>query len=115
VNGSAIRVTEDAVRRRFAAVRAESGSPDWTQVPVRVPDAPISKFTLDLDGGSKGLLENSENLCAKPQRATAKFTGQNGKVESLRTLLSVSCGKKSAKHHRRHPSNRRRQDRRAFR
>lgn len=32
VNGSAIRVTEDAPRRRFAAASSESGSPDRAQL-----------------------------------------------------------------------------------
>jgi hypothetical protein len=59
-----------------------------------VPDAPVSKFTLSLDGGKKGLLENSENLCAKPQRVTADFTGQNGKADDYRTLISNSCRSK---------------------
>src|SRR6185312_7323457 len=31
----------------------------------QVPDAPVSKFTLDLYGGKRGLLVNSRNLCAK--------------------------------------------------
>ncbi len=31
-----------------------------------VPDAPVSSFVLNLQGGSKGLLENSETLCGKP-------------------------------------------------
>ena len=30
-----------------------------------VPDAPVSKFVLEHDGGKKGLLENSTNLCAR--------------------------------------------------
>src|SRR6201999_1959089 len=46
-----------------------------------VPDAPVEKFELQLKGGPKySLLENSENLCAKPQKAIARFTGQSGKV-----------------------------------
>jgi hypothetical protein len=28
-----------------------------------VPDAPVSKFVLEMDGGRKGLLQNSTNLC----------------------------------------------------
>ena len=35
-----------------------------------VPDAPVSKFELDLEGGKKGLLLNSKGLCGKPKRAT---------------------------------------------
>ncbi len=61
-----------------------------------VPDAPVSKFTLELEGGKKGLLENSENLCRKAQHATANFTGQNGKVYKTRPLVANSCKGKSA-------------------
>jgi hypothetical protein len=72
-----------------------------------VPDAPVSKFTLAMDGGKKGLLENSTNLCARPHRATAEFKGQNGAVSLTEPLLQVKCpkhgrkGKKHAKHHHR--------------
>jgi hypothetical protein len=61
-----------------------------------VPDAPVKSFTLNLvGGGKKGLLENSRNLCAAPHRATARFTGQNGKRIALRPALRVSCKKKA--------------------
>jgi hypothetical protein len=60
-----------------------------------VPDAPVSRFVLELKGGKKySLLENSENLCRKPQRAITRFTGQNGAVESLHPLVANQCGKK---------------------
>jgi hypothetical protein len=63
-----------------------------------VPDAPVEKFELSLKGGPKySLLENSENLCARPQRAIATFTGQNGKVENLKPLIANGCGKKKHK------------------
>ncbi len=71
-----------------------------------VPDAPVSKFTLELEGGKKGLLENSENLCKKAQHATADFTGQNGKVYKTKPLVANSCKKsknsKKKKRARRH-------------
>jgi hypothetical protein len=60
-------------------------------------------------GGAKGLLENSTNLCAKPNHASAIFTAHNGKVDSFNPLLSVKCPEKHTKHkhrarrhHRRH-------------
>ena len=63
-----------------------------------VPDAPVEKFELSLKGGPKySLLENSENLCAKPQRAIATFTGQNGKVENLKPTIANGCKKKNKK------------------
>jgi hypothetical protein len=61
-----------------------------------VPDVPVNEFTLELAGGKKGLLENSENLCKGPQRATANFTGQNGKVYRTKPLVGNDC-KKSKK------------------
>jgi hypothetical protein len=58
-----------------------------------VPDAPVSKFILQMRGGDKGLLENSRNLCKGTNRATAIFTGQNGKVKAMRPALKASCGR----------------------
>ena len=68
-----------------------------------VPDAPVSKFTLEMRGGKKGLLENSENLCRKTQHATAKFTAQNGKTANYSPVLTNDCkgsGAKGKKKHR---------------
>ena len=63
-----------------------------------VPDAPVSRFVLEMKGGKKyGLLENSENLCkaSKAKReAIARFTGQNGKVDQSRPVVTNQCGKK---------------------
>jgi hypothetical protein len=59
-----------------------------------VPDAPVERFELELKGGPKyGLLENSEDLCTKPQHANASFTAQNGKELQARPLIANSCGK----------------------
>jgi len=55
-----------------------------------VPDAPVSKFTLSLKGGKRGLIQNSEDICAHPQRARADFTGQNGKAEEGRPAVKVA-------------------------
>jgi hypothetical protein len=68
-----------------------------------VPDAPVSKFTLSLKGGKKyGLIENSESLCAKPQKLSALFVGQNGRVAHFTSKIAVSCrAQKKTKHHHR--------------
>lgn len=58
-----------------------------------VPDAPVSRFTLSMRGGAKGLLENSTDLCAHPHRALARLVGQNGRTVSLRPALRASCGR----------------------
>jgi hypothetical protein len=63
-----------------------------------IPDAPVSRFVLQMKGGKKySLLENSENLCAKPQKASARFVAQNGRVAQLRPKIAVQCGRKKAK------------------
>jgi hypothetical protein len=67
-----------------------------------VPDAPVSRFVLQMKGGKNySLLENSENICAKPQKAKATFTAQSGKVAELEPTIANSCkkGKKHGKGH----------------
>lgn len=59
-----------------------------------IPDAPVSKFTLRLFGGKRGLIETSVDLCKSPQRATVKMDGQNGKVHDFGLPLRTRCGKK---------------------
>ncbi len=56
-----------------------------------VPDAPVSKFVLEMQGGKKGLLVNSTNLCQSPNRATVRFDGQNGKTADSSPVLANSC------------------------
>lgn len=61
---------------------------------ANVPDAPVTKFVLEMRGGKKGLLVNSTNLCRSKNRAEANFTAQNGRVHNFRPIVHASCGKK---------------------
>jgi hypothetical protein len=70
-----------------------------------VPDAPVSRFVLEMQGGKKGLLVNSTNLCKAQNHAVSHFVGQNGKVFDTRPVLKAPCrkgrraaGKKKSKH-----------------
>jgi hypothetical protein len=67
-----------------------------------VPDAPVSKFTLQMQGGKKGLLVNSTNICKSTNRAVSKLTAQNGKTYDTKPVLKAKCGKakKKGKRHR---------------
>lgn len=66
-----------------------------------VPDAPVEKFVLEMKGGPKySLLENSEPLCGRPQRAIARFTAQNGKVLQMKPPIANECGKKKGRRRR---------------
>jgi hypothetical protein len=69
-----------------------------------IPDAPVSRFVLEMQGGKKGLIVNSRNLCTRPSRATARLLGQNSRRHNFRPrVVATKCkqGKKrkrSAKH-----------------
>jgi hypothetical protein len=68
------------------------------------PDLPVSKFILNMQGGKKGLLVNSRNLCIAPNRANVKLKAQNGRTANLRPVLKIDCAagksKKSQRHRR---------------
>jgi hypothetical protein len=62
-----------------------------------VPDVPVKKFILEMQGGKKSLIVNSTNLCKQQQTAVLNIKGQNGKsVKNNQYRLNVtSCkGKK---------------------
>jgi hypothetical protein len=70
-----------------------------------IPDVPVSKFQLTMEGGKKGLLINSKDLCAKRYFSRLEFQAQNGKalVKKKLPLGVASCKahkkpKKKAKH-----------------
>jgi hypothetical protein len=68
------------------------------------PDAPLSRVILKMQGGKKGLIVNSRNICVKRgrNRANALGLGQNGKQFKSRPLMQVRCAnKRSHKRHRR--------------
>jgi hypothetical protein len=58
-----------------------------------VPDAPVTKFVLSLRGGKRSLLVNAENVCRVPQRALARFVGQDNAGEATHPLMRAGCGK----------------------
>src|SRR5665811_150513 len=60
------------------------------------PDAPISRVILNMQGGKKGLIVNSRNLCTKRKaRANAQFIGQNGKRFKRKPALRPQCRHKA--------------------
>jgi hypothetical protein len=78
--------------------KVDTGKEDGLRTTFQsVPDAPVSKFTLNLDGGKKGLIVNSENLCSPKAKvkAVSNLTAQNGKTYNTNPVVANSCGKKS--------------------
>jgi hypothetical protein len=67
-----------------------------------VPDAPVSRFRLELFGGKRGLVEMSDGFC-KDRHANVQLEGQNGKAYDTRPVIGGKCpkrgkGKKGGKH-----------------
>jgi len=74
---------------------------------LNAPDAPVSKVVLNLQGGRRGLLENSESLCARKQHARLVLTAQNNdRIRQKSKVRTPSCKqqgkakKQSARHSR---------------
>ena len=68
----------------------------------QIPDAPLSRVVVNMQGGKKGLIINSKNLCYRPgkNRANAKLTGHNGRQEETKPVVrAVKCGKTHRKRH----------------
>jgi hypothetical protein len=66
-----------------------------------VPDVPVKKFTLTMQGGKKGLIQNSRNLCTHRYFSKLSFLAQNGKrlVKKKLPLGVAGChGTKKPKH-----------------
>ena len=62
-----------------------------------VPDAPVTKFVLEMQGGNKGLIVNSTNICKGKQRAIANFKGQNGRQHLFHPVVKAKCNGKAKK------------------
>ena len=56
-----------------------------------LPDAPIDRFTMTLNGGRRGLLQNSSNICQNPPLATVSALGQNNVGARFTSALRGQC------------------------
>ena len=66
-----------------------------------VPDAPLSKVIVNMQGGHKGLIVNSTDLCRSKHRADAQMLGHNGKRATVEPEVQASCARHT-KHRRKH-------------
>jgi hypothetical protein len=62
-----------------------------------IPDAPVSKFVLKMNGGKRGVLVNAENLCKGRQLATARLLGHANRGWRLHPEVKAECGKHKKK------------------
>jgi hypothetical protein len=58
-----------------------------------VPDAPVSKFVVVMNGGRRGVLVNAANLCAERQQATARFIGHNNRGALWHPPIKARCAR----------------------
>ncbi|HWM55229.1 MAG TPA: hypothetical protein VNO20_07565 [Solirubrobacterales bacterium] len=63
-----------------------------------VPDAPVDSFVLTMQGGAKGLIVNSTDLCKGKHRAIAEFDAHNGRARDWRPVVRAKCPKSRKRH-----------------
>jgi hypothetical protein len=56
-----------------------------------LPDVPLSKVVLTLQGGANGLLVNAGDVCGQVHRLGVAFAGKNGKRHIVAPRLRTSC------------------------
>jgi hypothetical protein len=67
-----------------------------------VPDAPFTRFVMTMPGGRRGILVNSEPLCAHVQRAGVLMVGHANRTERYRARIRVPACNKHRRHGRQH-------------
>jgi len=60
-----------------------------------LPDAPINRFVMTLNGGKRGLLVNSADICKAPPLASVSALGQNNLGARFESRLRGQCAKKA--------------------
>jgi hypothetical protein len=82
-------------------VRATSDVTDQKLVSTfnTVPDAPVSRFVLTLNGGPKGILVATRNICRRPRShiTDMEIDGHNGKRADQAVRMRTPCPKKKNK------------------
>jgi hypothetical protein len=58
---------------------------------LHVPDAPVTKFTMSLFGGKKGLVENSVDVCRTKRKAEIRLKAQNGLSRVVNSVIKAKC------------------------
>jgi hypothetical protein len=85
------------------------------------PDAPVSRFVLEMFGGKRSLIVNSRNICRGKNKARVRLSAHNGRRENFRPVVANprckaqrggKAGKKRAGKHRRAAGKGRGQNRR---
>jgi hypothetical protein len=97
----------DQIALDLRASSAVNGAQQLVTTFSSIPDAPVSKFTLAINGGPTGILVitgRGQTICGKAQVASSQFGAQSGKTEAINPRLATpACAGFHAKRHaRRH-------------
>jgi hypothetical protein len=87
------------------ASSAVNGAQQLVTTFSNIPDAPVSKFTLQINGGRKGLLVitgRGKSICGAAQVANSDFGGQSGRADNQNDTMATPCGRAARKHVNRH-------------
>jgi hypothetical protein len=57
----------------------------------QIPDVPVSRISLRIAGGKRGVLVNNRDLCGAQPFARALATAQNGIAKTIGSPLAVPC------------------------
>ena len=76
-----------------AAARIDSVNGGLRTTFQTVPDVPLGTVVLDLLGGNKGLIQNSESLCGTRETAAVAMEAHGGMRLQRRVPLRAACGK----------------------
>ena len=53
-----------------------------------LPDVPLGKVVVQMQGGKKGLIVNSRNLCVHKSKVKADLTAQSGKAYNTQPVIN---------------------------
>ncbi len=88
---------ENGIRLNLKGASSVSSSDQLVNTFAAIPDAPVTRFDLSIEGGKNGILVTNGNLCRRKQVANVQIDGQNSKASDRNTTLTTSC-KKAKKH-----------------
>jgi len=74
-----------------AVARVDSKNGGIRATFTEVPDAPITKVVVAMQGGKKGLIVNSTDLCAAKHRADARLEAHNAKRLAIKPTVRAGC------------------------
>ncbi len=89
---------ENGIKLNLRGTSNVSSSDQLVNTFAAIPDAPVSRFDLTIEGGKNGILAVSNaNICRKKQVANTQIDGQNNKASDRNTTLTTPACKKPRK------------------